>query len=444
MKKSLLFVTLLLVAACTTEEDAVPENTSVVTSSSDVRASESSEDAPQYHVSRMTIVTQRGQGIWSEEKTDYQPCTVTVESDNEEWNYEGTARVRGRGNSTWLWYDKKPYRLKLDKKHKMLGLASDKDWVLLANYRDPTDMMNTFVFIMGDGQGIAYPNHSRFVELILDGDYLGLYQLTEQVETGKNRVNIDEKEGCLISLDKDDGPELAPYETDNFWSKVYRLPVCVKTPDSVSAQQKRTIREDFAQLENAVKQHDLATVEQLMDVDSYIEYMLIQELVYNVEVDAPRSIFMFKDVGGRWTMGPLWDFDAGYDFDWATMYTGHKFFTSYKELVLGTDPARHIGGYHVNSFFTDLWKSPQFVTRLVDHWKALKPLVMSKYWQETLRYYNGASEALERDYARWPIDKRYDIEIAKMERWLALRVSYLDQVISKYPGAATSIAPVKM
>lgn len=70
------------------------------------------------------------------------------------------------------------------------------------------------------------------MELTINGDYKGLYQLTGQVEQGKSRVNIDKEEGMLLALDVDDGPENAPGAEDNFWSEVYRLPVCVKFPSS--------------------------------------------------------------------------------------------------------------------------------------------------------------------------------------------------------------------
>ena len=163
-----------------------------------------------YSVSKLTIETQYKAPILGKEKEHYVNFTMTVDSDNDEWDYEGTGRIRGRGNSTWLWYDKKPYRIKLDKKASILGLAEEKDWVLLANYRDPTNLMNTFVFTAGEKLGMPFTNHTRFVEVTLNGDYIGLYQLTEQVEQGETRVNVADEGGILLSLDKDDGPELAP------------------------------------------------------------------------------------------------------------------------------------------------------------------------------------------------------------------------------------------
>jgi spore coat protein CotH len=75
------------------------------------------------------------------------------------------------------------------------------------------------------------------------------------------------------------------------------------------------IQSDFAVLENAVKAKDFAVVDSLLDVESFISMLQLQEYLYNVDFTAPRSLYMFRDVNGKYTMGPVWDWDAGYDFD---------------------------------------------------------------------------------------------------------------------------------
>jgi hypothetical protein len=387
-----------------------------------------------YQVAQLTINTENAAPIMGKDKKDYVNCTFIIDSEIEEWDYNGTGRIRGRGNSTWLWYPKKPYRIKLDKKSEILGLATEKDWVLLANYRDPTHMMNTFTFIVGEKLGLPYTNHSRYVEVTLNGEYIGLYQLTEQVEQGSSRVAVDDEQGMLISLDADDGPELNPNGEDNFWSTVYRMPICVKHPEDATATQLKGVQDDFARLEQSIHDSDYETTARLMNIASFIDYMIIQELVYNVEVDAPRSIYMHKDKNGLWTMGPLWDFDAGFDFDWGTMYTGHNYFTSYRELVLGTDPVNHTGGYRVPSFFTDLFKNKRFVSEYKARWKEIKDKIMSEFWEETNTFVVNCSEAMKRNAECWPIDKNYQTEITRMKQWLQQRIDYLDTVIKNYPS----------
>jgi hypothetical protein len=132
----------------------------------------------------------------------------------------------------------------------------------------------------------------------------------------------------LLCLDLDDGPGLSPGAIDNFWSTVFDMPVCIKYPEEPTSDQLYAIRNDFALLEEAINNYDYDAVEALMNIQSLIDYLILQELVYNVEIDAPRSTFIHKDMGGKYVMGPVWDFDAGFDFDWGTMYTGHNYFNA--------------------------------------------------------------------------------------------------------------------
>ena len=402
-------------------------------------------------VAVMDITTENGAPIKGKEKEDYVNCTISIDHPDDKWDYEGTGRIRGRGNSTWLWYDKKPYRIKLDEKASIVGLAAEKDWVLLANFRDPTHMMNTFVFELGHVMGLPYTNHSRYMEVNLNGEYIGLYQLTEQIEQGKNRVAVDDVEGVLIALDVDDGPEESRNSKDNFWSEVYQMPVCVKFPEDIDVT---GIKKDFAQLESAIlsiRQNKgkpaaikagMDKVRELLDVQSFIDFLIIQELIYNVELAAPRSMYMHKDKGGKWVMGPLWDFDAGFDFDWGTMTDGHHFFESYREYVLGPDPIHHSGAYWVPEFFTDIFRSDEFCEEFIARWEEISPLIMTEVWANTEKYITAAENAMVRNSQRWPIyfpsdswpqeEISFATEIANMYSWLSYRVDHLTPIFNRY------------
>ncbi len=419
---------------------------------------EENKISPAHMVAAMEINTDAP--IVGKEPEDYVNCTISIDHPDDRWDFNATGRIRGRGNSTWLWYDKKPYRIKLDEKSEIIGLAANKDWVLLANYRDPTHVMNTYVFEAGHVMGLPYTNHTRYVEVTLNGDYVGLYQLTEQIEQGGTRVDVDKTEGVLISLDVDDGPSLSPDSGDNFWSSVYGMPVCVKYPEDAGQLKYAAIRGDFGKLEKAVQairkckgESDamkaqraklMDDVRELLDVQSFIDYIILQELIYNVELAAPRSMYMHKDKGGKWVMGPLWDFDAGFDFDWGIMYTGHHYFDSYTKLLLGTDPIHHTqGNWGVPEFFTDLFRSEDFCDEFIARWNEVSPLFMTEIWDNTQKYIDGAWEAMERNAERWPTyidDSRphpstemdFEVEIVNLYSWLTGRIRHLDTVFSKY------------
>ena len=196
-------------------------------------------------------------------------------------------------------------------------------------------------------------------------------------------------------------------------------------------------REALASLESIIQTHNYEALSKVCDIPVMIDYLLIQEFIYNVEVAAPRSIFLHKDKGAdaKWTYGPLWDFDAGYDFDWSQMTTGHKYFADYRETVLGTDPARHVSNYdYTSSFFTDMWKSKLFVSEVKARWNQIRPRIMAEFWPEAKRYAEAAAEAMERDAQRWPIDKQYVTEINRMEKWLDSRAAYMDNIVNGYPA----------
>lgn len=407
------------------------------------------EDAPaeetkdHYKVFQMYISTEDGAEIVS--RDDYLPCYISLNAQGSFSNYSASAQIRGRGNSSWLWYDKKPYRIKLDEKHKLLGLGKAKSWVLLANYRDVTDLMNTFVFELGQWLGLPYTNHTRYVELFINGDYKGVYQLTEQIQQGSNRVEVSDEKGILVSLDVDDGPGEAPYEDNNFWSTVYHMPMAVKYPDDdmLTPAVRDSIRDVFAELENAIRNRNYPKVDSMLDIQSFIHYLQIQEFIYNVELSAPRSIYMHKDGDGKWVMGPLWDFDAGYDFDWANMTTGHTFFSDYKETVMGTNPYKRNGNYnYVPQFFTNLFGCKEFVRLYKEEWNKISDSIVSRNWSEMEKYIANLSNGpMSREAARWPVSRKFfEAEVEKMHRWLESRAQYMTELINNIPEPEDSPA----
>lgn len=395
-----------------------------------------------YQVYTLNITTNGSVGVNSKE--EYVNCYISLDGKDGYNCYSGPGRIRGRGNSTWSWYDKKPYRIKLDSKHKILGLAKNKDWVLLANYRDVTDLMNTFMFETARWMGMSYVNHTRYVELFLDGDYKGLYQLTEQVEQGKSRVNVADNGGLLLAIDYDDGPSGDTKSDASFYSPVYSMPMCVKYPKNVTTAQKDSISSLLKTLETAIKNHDYAALDQVMDMKSFMTMAMLQEYSENVELCAPRSVFMYKDVDGKWFMGPFWDWDAGFDFDWSDMTTGHTYFGDYTELILGSDPANRIGQYgNTPRFFTDMFKSSEYTQAYKDLWNSVKDSIFTRNWAEMEKYIAELNKgAYSRDIKRWPLTsssgwgrrKTFVVseEISKMKTWLQNRTSYLTKIINAY------------
>ena len=145
------------------------------------------------------ITTEGGVPILSKE--DYVRATVTVVGgESGDALSEVGARIRGRGNSTWRFFDKKPYRLKLDAAADLLGLGREKDFVLLANAGDPTMLHNYTFFGLAKLLGDTVTTNATFVSLYLNGEYCGMYLLCEQCEVSEERVPIDEGKSGLADV----------------------------------------------------------------------------------------------------------------------------------------------------------------------------------------------------------------------------------------------------
>lgn len=429
------------------DEDVDPTNygTYLINSVDSITFPEEPEEygKDKYKVFTLYVTTKDEAEIpYSETNKKYVDCYINIDGKGEYPNYSGPAQIRGRGNSTWRWYPKKPYRIKLDEGSKILGMGKDKDWVLLANYRDPTDVLNTYAFIVARKMGIPFTTPIRYVEVFLNKEYIGVYQIAEQIEQGNNRVDIADDGGILLTLDVDDGP-YSPVpnvgDTCYFSSQIYGLPMAVKYPKDTNKAQREEIKAEFAILENALMGHDYDYVDSIMDIDSYIWMVMLNAFLDNDDFTAPRSTFVFKDVNGKWTWGPAWDFDAGYAFNWSPMMTSKTFFEGYTANgIVGNHPANH------SAYYQAMFKSGRFTQRFIDKWNYIADSLLTSCWDETQLYIdglqtrNGKMSPQERDLKRWPLvddsgTKNPQKEIEKLKDWLKKRIDFMTQSFNALP-----------
>lgn len=397
-------------------------------------------------IAKLIVNTENGAAVDSKDPADYRRCTLTVD-----WVFDSAivkdvpAQIRGRGNSTWDWYPKKPYRIKLDAASIMLGLPKNRDWVLLADYRDVTHMMNAAGFYLARELGLPHTNHIRYVTLVLNGKDMGLYALTEQVEEGGNRVKLDGKEGILLALDINDGPGDMPRATDNFWSEVFGMACAVKYPEDATRAISKQVKAEFAQLEKAIEDEDWDAIQELLDVESMINYILVQEIIGNVEMDnypSMRSGFIHRyDDDSKWVMGPVWDCDGGFSYNWGDMFDsrgwGHTFFGDYSYLVFGSNPYYHIGAYGTSAspFFCRLFGIPEFVRQLQARWEETHSDLLVGLLEYLDQVEEIIGEEAQRDMDLWGIrNYKHKKEFDKLKTWLAKRFKHLDDVIRKYPA----------
>ncbi|MBO4906295.1 MAG: CotH kinase family protein [Bacteroidaceae bacterium] len=396
------------------------------------------------------ITTENGQEITS--RTEWLNCHFNMDGGTLFDSFEADGRIRGRGNSTWSWYEyggdpliygRRPYKIKFNQKQRVMDMNADKTWVLLANWRDGSFMMNAFANEVGRYLDFAFTPHNRFCEVYINGEYAGLYQLCEQIQQGGHRVNCGEN-GILLAFDADDGPALSPNATDNFWSNSFRLPVSIKYPkdEALTDSAKTAVITEFNRLEALIKRHNYNEVAAVLDIRSLIDFLIVQELTCNVELDAPRSMYIYQtDSDHVWHFGPLWDFDAGFDFSWADMCTGHTYFSSQK-LLYDTDPANHPNYSSGTRFFLQMFADPQFTAEYKARWAEIKDGLLSYVFDRLDNYRYQLTEAQARNDKRWPIyfstatfeRVDYNMEYAKLRNWVRQRIRTMNTAIQKYPA----------
>lgn len=382
----------------------------------------------------ISITTTSGSAITS--KLVYVPATLTVADSTGTTIMQGATEIRGRGNTTWD-MPKKPYRIKLAASTSLLGMPASKHWVLLANYSDKTLLRNDLTFELGRMVGMAWTPRSRFVDVNVNGQYQGVYQLVEHIRIDPQRVNITAMKvtdtsatnvtgGFLLEVDERRG------ETFCFNSTMTRMVFCANDPETLLdagwEKQKDYIVNYIARTDSSIFSSRFTdpTVgyAAFIDVESAINYYIVQEVVKNVDGNLRFSAFMYKPRGGKLTFGPLWDFD----------------------LAIGNvnyNGADRIDGWYSRQaqWYTRLFQDPAFKARTAARWgelqragvlDSLKNLVFSR------GNYLGIAQAA--NFRRWPIlgtyvwpnrvvTGSYDGELIAMKNFLSERIFWVNEEI---------------
>ena len=270
-----------------------------------------------------TVVIHTKDNVAPYDKEHEITCLVTIISNNGTAVLTDTATIRERGNASRT-FPKKPYRIKFANKHKVLGSkANAKKWTLINNYGDKTLMRNQLAFELSRRFGLPYTPFCAYVDVILNGDYKGCYQLCDQIEVRKNRVDITEMTtsdisgealtgGYLIEADAYAGDEP---EQGMFWSD-RGTGVTIKSPDEdeITPEQKEYIRSHYNKMENNWRTY--------LDLNTFLRHFLVGEMSGNT--DTYWSMYLYKHRSNDTLyVGPCWDFDLAFENDNRTYPISH-------------------------------------------------------------------------------------------------------------------------
>ena len=355
------------------------------------------------------------------------------------------AQVRGRGNSTWLYMEKKSFRIKFNTKQQFLGLpASDKSWTLIACAVDKTLMRNGLAFDMSRFFDFDFSPSCVFVDVVLDGFYYGTYMASDHINVNKDRTNITEMTSSDISPTAITGGyqlEIDAYANEepvHFWTN-RGIPFTVKSPDEgvIVPAQYEWIRSHINQLENELFNDPVNACGKYIDLESAVKYYLHSELTGNC--DSYWSIPCYKKRGDdKLYFGPVWDYDQAF-------LTNERV-----PLKVATLDTQH--GY-AQPWFRQIMQTPAAQKVLAELWKKVKA---ENLQQRLLDYADKNAALLQQaqalNYQRWNSLNRkvwfedalfntYQEYIDFVKQYIVNRFAWFDEF---YPGEKKDILPASI
>jgi hypothetical protein len=377
------------------------------------------------------IETENSQNITSKE--NYLKCTFILVDGDSTARFDNT-QIRGRGNSSWWNSDKKPYRVKFDKKQRLLGedFANAKNWTLLANHGDKTMIRNALTYRLGRFMGMNFCPAAKFVDLYLNGTYRGTYQISDQVQVHKKRVEVDEDNGWMLEVANENSKE-EPYITSTRYGIMYNI----KNPkDELLTVDKRiAIGQWIEAFEAAVASNDYKDPAKgyraYIDETDFINWYVGAELTGNI--DALYSIYMFKEADEqKMHFGPLWDLDLGYDN------------SSEKSLLRNMEAYLGLWNRPFEKILQRLWLDPWFAQACNDR---LNELIENGLQAHLIEAIDSLRDAIWQSQAEnfkvWPINKQvyswekhsyhndYDGYINDLKSFVSTHIPYLKEAFTQ-------------
>jgi len=375
-------------------------------------------------------------------------------------HYNGKIGIEIRGQSSQM-FPMKSYGIELrdntgNSQDKILfGLPKESDWVLYAPYTDKTLMRNFLAYTMSREMG-HWAANCVFVEVVVNGDYKGIYVFMEKIKRGTGRVNIAKiattdiagdalTGGYIFSLDKQPDGWFSSYVAPNSTNGNKRqFSYVYPKLENIVQQQKDYIKSYVDSFENALAgsqfQDPAAGVRRFADISSFIDYFIVNEVSRNV--DGYRlSAYFYKDRNSRnpkIIAGPVWDYDLA--FRNANYCDGDKS-TGWAYQFNSICPGDGAG--LIPFWWNNFMKDTAFKSSLRCRWKQLRNTKLSEAHFNSLidSVFNLVNEARQRHFQRWPvlgqyiwpnpqpIPTTYEGEITALKAWISSRLRWIDDNI---------------
>ena len=396
------------------------------------------------------IETFDGNGIYSKDVYEY--CRLHYVDETGTVTSYDSVSIRGRGNSTWN-LSKKPYKLKFLNKEKFLGkgYAKAKKWTLLANAGDKTMIRNAVTSALGEFTSLKFNPAYKFVDMVLNNEYIGTYQISDQIDVRPHRVNITEQPYPISDTTDITGGyllEVDGFKDGNYFISTNEAPITIHYPEQDEIDSKQTayiknyINNTF---ETSLFSQNFTNAETgyraFVDTTSLIDWYLCTEISANI--DGFWSTYCYKDRGDqRLFFGPLWDYDIAYNND-HRVQNDMRLQSSVNSLM--ADIA--YSGSKV--WVTRMWEDPWFQKTVYTRYKELLDSGLVNYMQSKVdSLSNLLSQSQQMNYQKWGISRKmyhevvlyssYDQYISDLKSFITQHCEYLLNAFSnKKPAEPT-------
>lgn len=351
--------------------------------------------------------------------------------------------VERRGNTSQS-FAKKSYSFNLEIKDSLIGLPKSKKWVLYGPYADKSLIRNALAYSLYRQMG-NYTPKTKFIELVINNNYQGIYLLTEKIQIGKEHLNIkkltvDKKDKTKMSggyvLEIDRNTIQAPFPNDTTAHNLY-YGVYAPKQKKLNKSALKTIKEQYALFEQHLYEKD--NYLEHVDVNSFIDYLIITEVSRNI--DGYRlSTFMYNpEINAekpKFYIGPIWDYN--FSFGLANYHDGYKA----EGFVYNVDK-------FVPFYWHTLLKDSTFSSKLKQRYSALRKTSLSdKNIYNTIDELNSLCEpSTANNFAKWTVlesedfwpnhylGKTHKDEINYLKNWIKNRLAFLDEeFLIEYDG----------
>ena len=372
-------------------------------------------------------------------KETYVKATYYIDPCSTDFEAVGSAsaplatEIKGRGNYTWWGFEKKPYRLKLGKKADLLGMGSNRHWALLAHADDNMAFLrNAMGFELSRRVGMTWTPEAQPVEYVLNGEYQGLYFLTETIRVGADRVDIVEQPenntdpstvdgGWLVEIDNyDTDPHITVTEGGD--NGDYPIWFTYKSPEELSALQTSYLKEQMDAINSAIYAPDHsgeAALCELVDLTTLAKFYVVQELMDNGE-SFHGSCYLNRQQGEaeKWMWGPVWDFGNSFQREKGNQRIFQN--PPYHQVWIGA----LVGFPAVDQAIKNVWS--QFCATGYEG--------LDLYATEYIDYIR---EAAARDYERWPQYGNSDLDLRKND--VMSRIEHDIRLMCEWYGGEVNI-----